>query len=78
MSGPLIGRITSKNGRSYTLILTATKEGFTCTGSFDERPGGDSMSTLIHCTNGDSGSAILKRKLLTFSAGSKGGSVNFR
>jgi Tol biopolymer transport system component len=80
MGGPLMGRIRSKSGRSYALILTATKDGFTCTGSFDERPGSSdkAMSTPIHCTNGSSGSAILKGKLLTFSAGGKGGSVKFR
>jgi hypothetical protein len=45
--GPLVGRVTSNNGRSYARILTATKDGFTCTGSFDERPGSsdESMST---------------------------------
>ncbi len=76
--GPLLGRITSKNGRSYALILTAPQDGFTCTGSFDEAPGGSgSMSTSIYCTNGDSGSAILKDNLLTFSAGGKGGYVRF-
>lgn len=80
LGGPLIGRITSKSGRSYALILTATKDGFTCTGSFDERPGSSdkAMSTPIHCTNGSSGSAILKGDFLTFSAGGKGGSVKFR
>lgn len=78
--GPLTGRITSKNNRSYALILTATREGFTCTGSFDERPGSSdqAISTFIHCTNGDSGTAILKGKFLTFSAGGKSGSVKFR
>ncbi|WP_347310733.1 SH3 domain-containing protein [Defluviimonas sp. SAOS-178_SWC] len=76
--GPLIGRITSKNWRSYALNLTATRDGFTCTGSFDEAPGSrNSMSTSIHCMNGDSGSAILKGELLTFSAGGKGGYVRF-
>ena len=80
LGGPLMGKISSKNGRSYALVLSAITDGFTCTGSFDERPGSSdkSMSTTIHCTNGDSGSAILKGKLLTFSAGRKGGSVTFR
>jgi hypothetical protein len=36
------------------------------------------MSTVIHCTNGATGSAILKGQVLTFSAGGKGGSVTFR
>jgi hypothetical protein len=50
MGGPLMGRISSKSGRSYALVLTATKDGFTCTGSFDQRPGSsdESMSTVIH------------------------------
>lgn len=75
--GPLIGTITSKNGRNYTLILNATTEGFTCTGSFDQAPGSGSMRTRINCTNGDSGSAILNGEMLTFSAGGKGGFVRF-
>ncbi len=79
LGGPLIGQITSKNGRSYALILNATTDGFVCTGSFDEMPGSrSSMSTTIHCTNGATGSAILKDSLLTFSAGGKGGLVRFR
>jgi hypothetical protein len=36
------------------------------------------MSTIIHCTNGSTGSAILKGNLLTFSADGKGGLVSFR
>jgi len=76
--GPLNGRITSKNGHSYSLILKAPEDGFTCTGSFPERPDSrDSMSTTIHCTDGSRGSAILKGNLLTFSAGGKGGYVKF-
>ncbi|WP_347309948.1 SH3 domain-containing protein [Defluviimonas sp. SAOS-178_SWC] len=76
--GLLSGRITSGNGRSYALILTAVQDGFTCTGSFDEAPGSrSSMSTIIHCTNGASGTAILHDQVLTFSAGGKGGYVHF-
>jgi len=76
--GPLSGHIASKSGRSYVLILTATEDGFTCTGSFDERPDGqNSMRTEIHCTDGSDGTAILKGNLLTFSAGGKGGYVKF-
>lgn len=79
LGGRLVGDIVSKNGRSYALILTAREDGFTCTGSFKEAPGSrSSMSTTIHCTNGSTGSAILKGKLLTFSAGGKGGLVRFR
>jgi hypothetical protein len=36
------------------------------------------MSTIIHCTNGSTGSAVLKNNLLTFSTGRKGGLVRFR
>ncbi|WP_347311463.1 SH3 domain-containing protein [Defluviimonas sp. SAOS-178_SWC] len=76
--GLVTGKITSKNGRSYALILTATQDGLTCTGSFDEAPGvGGASSTIIHCTNGSSGSAIMNGKTLTFTAGGKGGYVKF-
>lgn len=76
--GLLVARITSKNGRSYALILTGSQDGLTCTGSFDEAPGGrNAISTIIHCTNGDTGSAILKGETLTFSAGRKGGYAKF-
>lgn len=76
--GVLLGRITSKTGRSYVLLLTAIKDGFTCTGTFDDAPGSRSlMSTVINCTNGNTGSAVLKGDFLTFSAGGKGGYVRF-
>lgn len=80
MGGMVSGTISSKNGKSYALVLSAAKDGFTCTGSFDEKPGegDDSMTIVIHCTNGSTGSAILKGKFLTFSAGGKGGSVKFK
>lgn len=77
--GIATGSITSKNGHSYALIITAPKDGLTCTGSFKEEPGStDSQATMINCTNGDKGSAIIKGNLLTFSAGGKGGFVKFR
>ena len=76
--GLVTGKISSKNGRSYVLVLTATQDGFTCTGSFDEAPGvNGASSTIIHCTNGETGSAIVKGKTLTFTAGGKGGYVKF-
>jgi hypothetical protein len=82
--GPATGRIFSRNGRSYALIITASRDGFTCTGSFDRSPGSrDSMSTHINCTNGTSGTAILVARnngyMLTFSTVSgAGGYVQFR
>ncbi|GKY90253.1 SH3 domain-containing protein [Sinisalibacter aestuarii] len=84
LGGPLFGHVTSNNGRVYAVILTATTDGFSCTGSIDSLPRrGQTRSTVIHCTNGDTGSAILKnngngRYLLTFSAGGKGGLVTLQ
>ena len=84
LGGPTSGEITSRNGRTFALIITAVRDGFTCTGSFDKKPGKDSMSTPIHCTDGATGLAIMSGTnsnghMLTFntSAGA-GGFVQFR
>jgi len=85
--GRTTGTISSRNGSSYAVVISAAQDGYTCTGSFPDRPGSsDSMSTKINCTDGASGSAILTSNkngyMLTFSAtggsgGTKGGFVRF-
>lgn len=73
------GKITSKNGRSFVLVISAPKDGLTCTGSFDDEPGGsNAQSTVIHCTNGERGSALINKKLMTFSVGGKAGLIKFK
>lgn len=82
--GSTTGQIISRNGRTYAVIISASQDGFTCTGSSDAAPGSrQSMSTPINCTNGATGSAILGARsdgyLLTFSTMSgSGGYVRFR
>lgn len=85
LGGPLNGQVfTSNPSHGYAVILSATSDGFTCTGHLDKLPRrNQSESAPIHCTNGLHGSTILRnngggRYLLTFSAGGKGGLVNFR